>query len=129
MVVDSLDDLHAAFRGWRSKKKYPREAAPEALVERARRAAAAHGMDAVVRVTKFRCSRLLGDEVGKRPKKTVAQLAQLPAFSRVEVALPTIVNRPLAEAETPTGMKLRLFQVTPETVSLLAAMCGIGGAK
>ena len=126
MVVDSLDDLHAAFRGWRSKKKYPREAAPEELVERARRAAAAHGMDAVVRVTKFGSSRLLGDEVGKGPKKTVARL---PTFSRVEVALPTMVNRPLAEAETPTGMKLRLFQVTPETISLLAAVCGIGGAK
>ena len=47
MVVDSLDKLKAAFGGWRLKKRYLREPVPEKLMERARRAAAVHGVGPV----------------------------------------------------------------------------------
>jgi hypothetical protein len=48
MKVDSLDGLRSAFEEWRRSKKHAREAMPEELLARARRAMERHGMRAVV---------------------------------------------------------------------------------
>ena len=51
MVTESLNELKAAFRVWRSQKRYSREAIPPELLSRARQAVAIHGMSAVVNAT------------------------------------------------------------------------------
>ena len=48
MKVDSLKDLESAFANWRRSKKHVREAVPEELLARARRAVKKHGLKAVV---------------------------------------------------------------------------------
>ena len=127
MVVESLGELKAAFRGWRSKKRYTRESVPEELLDRARRAVAVHGLAAVVKATQFDRSRLAGGgKAGVKARKV--SVPTVPPYSRLELASPISASRPLAEAETQSGMKLRIFQITPETLSLLTVMCGAGGA-
>lgn len=128
MVVESLSELKTAFRGWRSKKRYPRESVPEELLGRARRAVAVHGLAAVVKATRFDRSRLSG---GRKDgvKERKASLPTVPSYSRLELAGPMSAARALVEAETQSGMKLRIFQITPETLSLLTVMCGAGGAS
>jgi hypothetical protein len=54
----SLAALKEAFEEWRSRKRYPREAVPSDLLERARKAARLHGPAAVSRATKLDRSRL-----------------------------------------------------------------------
>ena len=53
MVTESLNELKAAFRVWRSQKRYSREAIPPELLSRARQAVAIHGISAVVNATNF----------------------------------------------------------------------------
>jgi hypothetical protein len=127
MSVDSLNELKIAFRSWRSQKRYQREPIPEELLVRARRAVAIHGISAVVKATEFTRSRLANkisvDAMASRHAVTA------PSYSRLEVARPTSTAHPLAEAETPLGMKLRIFQFTPETLGLLTGFCGSVGAR
>jgi hypothetical protein len=152
MKVDSLGRLKTAFRGWRSKKRHVRETVPEELMERACRAAAVHGVGVVARATMLDQTRL-GERVGtaardtRRPvrrAKKAAILAKnggrvvraksapsstsMPAFSRIELPIPQATAQPLAEVETPGGVKLRVFAITPETVSLLSTLSGPGRA-
>ena len=47
-------------------------------------------------------------------------------YSRLEFPVAETTVRPLAEVETPAGMKVRVFAITPETVSLLSALSGPG---
>jgi hypothetical protein len=47
----------------------------------------------------------------------------------LEVAAPLATSRPLAEVEMPTGVKLRIFIETAETLGLLSSLCGIEGAR
>lgn len=126
MTVDSLNELKTAFRNWRSRKKYPRECVPTELFNRAQRAVAIHGLSAVVNATQFRSERFSGkkDVSGKTSKAT-----KVPSYSRVEVATPSVAARPLAEAEMPSGMKIRIFQISSETIGLFTGLCGIVGAR
>lgn len=63
MKVDSLDELKVVFAMWRQAKRHVREAVPDDLLRRARRAAKAHGVKAVVKAVRversriFRCQR------------------------------------------------------------------------
>ena len=132
MMVDSLKDLESAFGQWRQQKKHAREPTPEELLARARRAVKKHGLAAVVRVTRVERARLFRNVAtgrpgragtSKKPRSTKAR----PAFSRLELGAgsePTA--RPLAEVETGTGVRLRVFEQTPEILSLLSAACGLG---
>lgn len=54
--------------------------------------------------------------------------AAVPSYSRIEVPAPETAARPLAEVETPMGVKLRVFTITPETVTLLTTLSGPGRA-
>jgi len=47
----------------------------------------------------------------------------------VELAAPVVAARPFAEVEMPTGLKIRLFTQTNETLELLSSLCGAGRAR
>jgi len=130
MKVDSLKDLESAFATWRRTKKHAREQTPEELLARARRATKSHGVKAVVRVTRVERSRLFrrvpGGRSGDASKKPGKQNAAS-GFSRLDLSAPLEPRvRPLAEVETRTGVRLRVFEETPEMLRLLSAACGFG---
>jgi len=127
-MVDPLEELGAAFAEWRSKKKHVREATPEKLVDRARRAVAAHGEGCVARAVGINRERLRGTR-GPPRKGGPAGLPMAPPYSRVEVAPPVGGGRPFAELELPSGAKLRLYSQSPEALGLLSAVCGTGGGR
>lgn len=126
MVVDSLADLKAAFEEWRSHKRHAREPIPAVLFDRARAAARRYGPAAVARAAKVDRARLSAGRRG-RGRKT-APAARVPSYSRLEVTAAPAPLRPFAELEMPTGLKIRLFSETDETVALVSSLCGAGGA-
>lgn len=147
MAVDSLGKLETAFHRWRLKKRHVRERVPVELMDRALRSAAFHGVRAVALAAQLDQTRL-GERVaadgkserkaarrsarsgaGSKAGKTGRKTARTPAFSRIEVPVSLSAPRPLAEAETPAGLKLRVFAITPETLGLLAALNGPGRAQ
>lgn len=140
MKVDSLKDLESAFANWRRGKKHVREAMPEELLARARRAVNKHGLKAVVRATRVERARLFRNELAgrrarrgrtsKKPRRTKTVSRGVPGFSRLELCAPSEpVVRPLAEVDTGTGVRLRVFEQTPEMLRLLSAACGFGGDR
>jgi hypothetical protein len=52
-----------------------------------------------------------------------------PSYTRVELAAPASAVRPFAEVELPSGVKLRLFSGSSETMGLLSTVCGAGGGR
>jgi hypothetical protein len=149
MRVDSLKRLEVAFDDWRSRKQHIREQVPDELMARARRATAVHGVGAVARAAAIDYRRLEDGTHGKskstrstrrggkadsgRSKRAPARGAKkgatpTPSYSRVEFHTSEPSGGPLAEVETPSGLKVRLFKVNAETVSLLSALNGPGRA-
>lgn len=122
---ESLAKLKVAFAEWRSRKRYVREAIPVELVQRARAAAQRHGSAAVYRVTKVDLGRLKDGGRSRVAKRAPA--AGVATYSRVELAGPAAAPRPFAEVEMSTGLKVRLFAVTDETLGLLSSLLGAGG--
>jgi hypothetical protein len=123
MKVDSLDGLTAAFDRWRRKKSHIRERVPDELWERALRSARVHGIGAVARATKIEGRRLAKRESSRKKERAT------PTFTRLEIPRSSASTSPIAEVETATGLKLRVFTQTPETIGLLSSMCGLGGAS
>lgn len=133
MVVDTLPELKSVFDKWRRERVNVRVPIPQALVERALRAAAVHGRAAVREATRIPARRL-GNSRAADSRRTVRRVGRpkssvdaVPAFSRVELSAPTASSRPLAEVETASGVKLRIFSATTETWALVHALCGKGG--
>lgn len=125
--IDSLTDLESAFATWRQSKQHPTEAIPDALIERAQKAVTVHGKRAVLGVTRLEWSRLQNRNVGKAKKQASAAK---PTFSRLELAAPaSSEGRPLAEIETPDGIKLRVFAETPEILHLLSTVMSVGSPR
>jgi len=138
MKIDSLDELESAFAEWRRSKRHVREATPKKLLARARRAAKKHGVTAVVRVTRVERARLFRSQPGKKVRGAAREgrksaAMTVPAFSRLElgasIAPPPTSNRLIAEVETGTSVKLRVFEETPAMVALLTAAVGLGGVR
>jgi len=134
MKVDSLEELKWAFASWRRRKKHPREAMPDALLARARRAAEKHGVRAVVGVTRVERGRLFRSRgrTGMKAQDVATKAAprSVPTFSRLELSAPSPPSpRPIAEVATGSGVTLRLFEQTPELMGLLSAVCGLGGIR
>jgi len=129
MNKESLDGLKAAFDNWRSKKRYPREAIPGALLARARRAARHHGPAAVSRVTKVDRKRLKASRKTRVRSRAAAAAAELPRFSRVELTAPPVATGAYAELETATGVRIRFFAQTEEVLGLFSSLCGSGGER
>jgi len=147
MKVESLKELESAFAKWRRGKKYVREAVPEELLVRARRAAERHGVAAVVRATRVDGPRLLRHRRGSVSRereraagaprthstKERASTVSEPTFTRLELSAPvresTGAQRPLAEVHTSGGATLRVFEESPGMMALLSQACGLGGAR
>jgi hypothetical protein len=131
MKVDSLDELRWAFAEWRRRKKHAREGIPEELLGRARRATAKYGVTAVVGVTRVERARLLRNRPADRKvadERTKDKQRSVATFSRLELSAPTAASpHPIAEVETGTGVRLCLFEQTPELLALLSAVCGVRG--
>jgi hypothetical protein len=127
MKVDSLDELRTAFAEWRRRKEHAREAMPEELVALARRATEKHGVRAVVGVTRVQRARLFR----RRPAGTTRSVpGSVPTYSRLELSAPSAPSpHPIAEVETGSGVRLRMFEQTPEMMRLLSAACGLGGSR
>lgn len=138
MKVDTLQELEDAFATWRRERPHARERTPLLLVVQAREAARRHGLAAVVRATGIDRS-LLGRVAAKGADEEVADAGDakaeaksksMPAFSRIALSAPPGSSvRPLVEVETPAGVKLRVFEQTPEMLNLLATACGCGGNR
>ena len=121
MKVESLDQLEKAYVAWRKRKRHVREAVPDELIDRTHLAAVHFGGTAVSRAIKIDWQRLSK----KRPLKKPA----IPSFSRLELPSLPSLDRPLAELETPAGMKLRIYSATPEALALLSSLCGLGNMR
>jgi hypothetical protein len=143
MAINSLDKLEFRFNTWRQQKQSSRESIPGNLVNQARRATAVHGVTAVMRATKIghyhlvdkRGSQLDGLPVcksnkGKASRASIKEgievkpAATKPFYSRLEVEVPQATISPLIEVETPAGLKIKFFSLTPETVGLLSTFSG-----
>ena len=101
--------------------------------ERARRAAAVYGASAVTQAAKIDYRRLSeGMAVRKNAVKGSVKANErpktVPAYSRLEIPAREAPTRPLCEAETPSGVKIRVFSITPETIGLLSALSEPGRA-
>lgn len=116
METESLAALKKAFDEWRSGKRHVREAVPAPLLARARAATRRHGMTAVVRATKVERERLA---FGHR-RRARGSAESVPAFSRIELAGPTTTA--FAEVEMSTGLRVRLFTPTAETIGFLSSL-------
>jgi hypothetical protein len=131
MKVDSLSELKVAFAGWRRGKRHVREAVPDDLLERARRAAEVHGVKEVVRAIGLERSRWYRRRRDERPSTGPTMPPArpgVPAFSRLELIPPSSGAAPIAELETPAGLKLRVFGESNAMVGLLSSLLGIRGA-
>lgn len=131
MKVDSLSELRAAFAAWRRGKRHVREAVPEGLLERARRGVEVHGVKEVVRAIRVERSRLFRRRPEERPATALVLPAAppaIPVFSRLELPRLSGGAAPIAELETPAGLKLRVFADSAAMVGLLSRLCGMGGA-
>ena len=126
MKVDSPSELRKCFDRWRRGKRHVREAIPEELLERARRAMVVHGAKEVVRATRVERPRLLGGKKADRPTRKSREAVAVPSFSRVELAAPSVSSRPIVEVETPAGLKVRVYAETRESLGLLSSLCGMG---
>ena len=116
MRTDLLADVRSAFNRWRGKKKYRRERVPDDLVQQAGVAIEVYGVSAVAKAARMQVSRL-------REKLKEANINRVPSYSRIELQTPA---GPVAEAETPSGLRLKIFLVNPEMVGLLSALSGVG---
>lgn len=119
----SLDELAAAFGRWRRKKRHIRERVPDELWEQALGATHIHGTKAVARATRIEQYRLV-----ERDKKANTKRATMPTFTRLSITAPSATTYPIAEVETTTGLRLRVFVQTQEMLSLLSSLCGNRGA-
>jgi len=121
-----LPDLKAHFQKWRKQKRYRREPIPEGLLTKARAAALKYGAKRVARALKIERKRI---ESAGSPVVT-PEITETPSFSRIQVTFPRGPQspQPLMEVETLAGVKLRVFAMTPETVSVLSSFCRGGGA-
>lgn len=126
MTVDSLEQLNEAFSEWRTRKRHLREEIPAELLRRARQTARAYGVNRVAREVKVDRRRLegprAGDGRGRGPAAT-------PSYSRVELRGTERPPGAFAELEMPSGIKLRFYSQTPETMELLSLVCGTGGGQ
>lgn len=135
MKIDSLEELQAAFVQWRKTKRNVREPTPEKLVARARRCANRHGVAAVIRATQIQRSRLIPNKKANTDVRTEtgpranATAESFPAFSLLELTAPSAGPKPIAELETAAGVKLRLFEQTPEMLGLVSTLFGGGGRR
>ena len=121
MIKESMSELHSAFAEWRLSKKHKKERIPVELLARARRLVEEHGASHVGYRLGIAPARLAAVET--QLKAVEKSVSPLPNFTRMEITPPRTSLIPLAEAETPMGIKLRVFAMTSETINLLSSFC------
>ncbi len=128
MKVETLEELKAVFDDWRRRKRHLREPVPAELRRRVHRAIDVYGVGVVARATKLDQTRLKSERGSVQPTKAGPVV---PTFSRMELAPPPmgVTDRPFAEVETPTGVKVRLFTPTAEAVGLVTSLLAAGGVR
>jgi hypothetical protein len=88
------------------------------------RAIDVYGLGVVARATKLEPSRLKAEHGRRRPSRSRSPSgATVPSYSLMDLVPPSraVGERPLAEVETPVGVKVRLFGATAETMGLVLA--------
>ncbi len=121
-----LADLKTEFSNWRRQKRSRSESCPDDLVAKARAAAAEHGPARVAKALRVENTRIIPTMTkGQTLPTAPARSPTSPSFSRIHVAFPRdpLAPQVLMEAETAVGVKLRVFAITPETVSVLSSFC------
>ena len=109
---ESLEELVVAFEQWRSAKKSRGAKIPEELLNRARKASEVYGAWKVAVALKVRPHRL---------RQVPADVVRPPTYSKI---LPRNFSNVFAEIETLKGLRIRFFSATPESLKVLAAVCG-----
>lgn len=109
---ESLEELVVAFEQWRAAKKSRGAKLPEELLNRARKASETYGAWKVAVALKVRTHRL---------RQPPADAVRHPTYSKI---LPKNFSKVFAEIETLKGFKIRFFEATPESLKVLAAVCG-----
>ena len=128
MEFESLDQLKNAYANWRKKKRHVREAVPAELLEPTCRAATRFGTSQVSRAINMDWERM-SNKISRNSSGSCKKNGAPPAYSRLELLPPALsINQPLAEIESPSGMKLRIYSVGPEALALLSSFCRTGGA-
>lgn len=129
MELESLDQLKNAYVNWRKNKRHIREAVPADLLESTRRAAMKFGTSAVSRAIKMDWERMSKKKSRSISSSSRKNATVIPAYSRLPPLPPSLsVNHPLAEIESPSGMKLRIYSSGSEALALLSTFCSTGGA-
>ena len=119
MQDESLKRLRRVFGRWRKSKRHARERVPTVLVDDIRQAARVHGLTEVARITGSVARKIVRRPAGKEHLRLPApRSAAMPTFSRIRLE-PTVGQRPILEAESPSGLKVRIFSREPEALDLL----------
>jgi hypothetical protein len=151
MTEKSLFKIRTAVDQWRKAKRYKTEPVPEDILRRARAAVVKHGLAKVVKETGIayevirRKAAMRATRVRKkshqirrtsgREGRSGVDSSSVPSFSRVEISSPQAVRavNPVMEVETATGLKVRVFSLTPETAEFISALSqgsiGAGGGQ
>ena len=126
MKVETLKELRAAFEAWRRMKRHLREPVPSDLRERAHRAVDVYGLGVVARATRLEQGRLKAEH-----RRRAGADVTMPSYTRMALSTPVATGpeRPLAEVETPAGLKVRIFTHTPEAVGLVTSLLVMGGGR
>lgn len=123
MTDQSIDNLIAAFDNWRSNKQYRSERIPESLLKRARELTPALGVGAVAARLGIHTDNLCAARELKQKSGKLSSTVKTPSFSRLDIIKPVTTSF-VAEVEIPNGVKLRIFTITPETMTLVSAFSG-----
>ena len=126
MKCKSLDELCSDVAAWRQQKRHRSEALPIHLLEQAKLAVKVHGVKEINRLTGIDRKLLKGMQEKCVSISKKASATAVPAFTLIEVTTPHTIL-PKAEVEAPTGYKLRIFELTPDTIGLLSSFCHVGG--
>ncbi len=120
MAGPSLKRLETAFTRWRDKKQDRFEPVPPKLLDRARAAAASHGLSAVVKATGL-ARRELTDEAAapRRSKRRRGEVTSL------VVPAPAMTAPPCLEVELPGGARLRFFGDLAASVAVVRELCRV----
>jgi hypothetical protein len=123
--VNSLNKLRTDFDWWPKTEQSNQKAMPKTMNEKAQHSERLHKKKHAEKATGLKRSSVTEGRRDKN-KRDKVEGTTLPSYSVVELVAPSEKNAPLAEVETPTGLKLRIFTSTQEMLDLLTSICGIG---
>ena len=115
--IQTLEELKKAVDDWRKHKIYRSQSVHPELLAEARKLLKQYGLKAVMKCTGFHKEVLQSRSAGR--SKVQVSINKMPSYTRFEMIPPVV---PLAEAELPGGVKLRLFSLGSESVAFLRSL-------